>query len=195
MFTRMTLEKQMNNRRREREREREKEKQNELQKIKQIKLLINNQTHCPLFDQSQYQFEIDKTLIFSNKKIISKLIDHIFSTNPHLQKPITLTNEKIIKESLDISNFNQNTGSVRPKDFHSLYCLRITGLKSEGRPVNYIGSSMETFGKVVKTISHSGYDTIGGFMFNGKDIDENNSLKECGFVENVINDVHFKRDE
>lgn len=167
-------------------------------------LAINNEIGCPLFDQPEYHFFIDSSTL-SNKKMVSKSIDHIFESSPGLQKPNTLTNDRILKESIEIEHHNEMNNklnnkmnnkifvSLRPKKFHSLYCLKILGLKSEEKSVHYIGSSMETFGKVIKIIHHNGYDTHGIFMFNGKEIDENNSLKEQDFIEGSVNEIQFTR--
>ncbi len=126
----------------------------------------------------------------SDKKVFDKCVDYIFTNDQSLKPPNTLCNMKHVKNTLDlrIEKHNYFNVTLSTKYTHTLFKLKIIGLRSNDIPLYYIGTSDENFGHVIDVIKKNKMDCNGIFTYIGKELSRNDLLTSYNFQngDNVI---------
>lgn len=131
----------------------------------------------------------------TDKKVFDKCVDYIFTNDQSLKPPDTLYDMKRLKNAMDLRIESRHIYfniRLSTKHSHTLYKLKIIGLRSNENPLCYIGTSEENFGHVIDTIKKSKMDCNGTYTYDGKELTRNDSLISCNF-QNGENEIIFQK--
>jgi hypothetical protein len=139
---------------------------------------------------SQYTFYIDRQV--PDTKLLSKCIEHIFSTHDH-----TLYDLKTLSNSLRVDSLNHPNNSISISLFevfgHTVYRLSIKGIKENSfESVDCICTSKQLVNDITKLLKKKNYAIPrGNFTYKDKILSANTQLSDCGF-NHGLNDIVFK---